>query len=279
MSSYGNTYYTNDFSMESNVAYQGTESDLNFGVSGGFVSGAVDFDLFDPAEVSQPSAFKAASYHSIQSQAHNQQTVSPQEVFMAPPTLAAEQPVPSSTEVPSLSWGLTPEQEQLLHEFTSDSDFAQTPLLPPEQDQYSADPSPVIRDDMAAEGQSYPALLQSWAQESSLPPPTPQSTVLDAVFSGVRKNKRAPKVLPEINADEIEDPIAKKRAKNTDAARRSRAKKLDKEQALEAAVAQLEAEKKLLQEQLAASQQQNELLMVRLGQSPAMSMSNGFPPY
>jgi hypothetical protein len=276
MSSYGNTYYNTNVSMESNVAYQGTESDLNSGVSGGFVPGAIDWDfsLYPVGEVSQPSIFKAASYDSNQ----NQATVSPQELYMAPPPLPVEQSIPSSTETPSLSWGLTPEQEQLLQEFTSDSEFAPTSLFPPEQAQYSADPSPVIRDDMAAEGQSYPPLLQGWTQESSLPPQTPQSTVLDAAFSGVRKNKRAPKALPEINADEIEDPVAKKRAKNTDAARRSRAKKLDNERALEAAVAKLLAEKAELQAQLAASLQANQQLRVAMGQSPAMSMSNGFAP-
>jgi hypothetical protein len=253
----------NNYTMDSNVAYQGTESDLNSSVFNSFLPAGTDMQLFGGFEDPQYSALRAELSGFLNNPAPV--TVSPQQLHKVSPQTES-QPLPSSTNIPELDFEFTPE------ELLTGMDY--TPLTEDSalfSGYNSVDVSPLMGDNMPADGVQYPPLFPEANLESSLTPaPIPQPSVLGAVSSGVHKPKRAPRVLPAINPDAIEDPTAKKRAKNTEAARRSRAKKLSKEQQLEATVASLLAEKQQLQEQLAASKQRNQQLMVALGQSPPL---------
>jgi len=251
----------NNYTMDSNVAYQGTESDLNSGMHSSFAPGAADFGLFETLEAELSGYLNNPVPATISPNLLHYNFVSPQVESL---------PIPSSANIPELDYEFTPENVSGGMDYTPAlSDVA---LF---SGYNSTEVSPLIGDNMPADGVQYPTLFPE-VNESSLPPQTPQSTVLGPISSGVKKSKRAAKPLAPINPDAIEDPTAKKRAKNTEAARRSRAKKVDNEQQLHAAVAALEAEKKQLQEQLAASELRNQQLLARLGQSPPLPTMGPF---
>jgi hypothetical protein len=253
----------NNYTMQSNVAYQGTESDLNSSVFNSFLPAGTDMQLFGGVEDPQLSALRVQLSGFLNHPAPV--TVSPEQLHIVSPQTES-QALPSSTNIPELDFEFTPEELSRGMEYTPLTEDGA--LF---SGYNSLDVSPLIGDNMPADGVQYPPLFPEANLEGSMPPaPIPQPSVLGAVSSKVRKPKRAAKVLPPINPDEIEDPTAKKRAKNTEAARRSRAKKLSNEQQLEATVASLLAEKQQLQERLAASEQRNQQLMAALGQSPPL---------
>jgi hypothetical protein len=253
----------NNYTMESNVAYQDTQSDLNSSVFNSFLPAGTDMQLFGGVEDPQLSALRAQLSGYLNNPAPA--TVSPNQLHYVSPQTES-QSLPSSANIPELDYEFTPEELAMPYDTPALTDAGLFSGF------NSTDVSPMLGDNIPADGVQYPPLFPEASLESSLPPaPIPQPSVLGAVSSRVHKTKRAPKVLPPINPDAIEDPTAKKRAKNTEAARRSRAKKLSNEQQLEATVASLLAEKQQLQEQLAASEQRNQQLMAALGQSPPLT--------
>ena len=233
--------YNMDFSEESNVAYFGTSEDLQFG-GFEFMKQGVDMPLFGPPEPVESRLFSALGDSAAPA------TVSPQEITMAPPQSGY---IPSSASIPEL----TP-AESFFGEFSPEERFA---LF---SNPSSADPSPLLQDNMAPSS-AYQDLGSLFPGEEpyvptgadlgarhtdSIPPPTPKPAVLGPAPSGVSKRARkSNRPLKEINLDEITDEKERKKAKNTEAARRSRAKRDAKEAELENKIeelkAQLEAEK------------------------------------
>lgn len=265
--------YNMNFNEESNVAYLGTSEDLVFGDFDGFLKEGSDMQLFGAPEETPVSAEQRALMLLSAFNSANPATVSPQELTMAPPSGY----VPSSASIPDLEF--TP-ADSLVYDYSGDH----SPLF---SNPNSADPSPILQDDMAPPG-AYSQLESLFAVEEphvptgaegvyvptgadlrarhtdSLPPPTPKSAVLGPSSSGVRKNPRkANRPLKVIDIESITDEKEKKKAKNTEAARRSRAKKADYE-------AYLEAQIKELQQQLTAEKAKNEQLQAYInGQLPS----------
>lgn len=238
---------------EPNVAYNGTSSDLNLDIGGCLKNGA-DMPLYSDDSTSMNAlwaeAFGTHGTHGTQ----NVQTVSPEQLSMD--TMGS---VPSSTMIPELS----PNGSDLQYSpALSDLD---TPLFGAE----SYNTTPYMNDNMAYPANDYP--LFSSNETSAFEVPSPQqfapvipearqrsftaasvtaSPSMGARPTGIRKKSKAN---APIIVDE-NDPVAVKRAKNTMAARKSRAKKMSYTDELEAKVASLEA-------QLAAAQQ----LITQLG--------------
>ncbi|KAG9929415.1 hypothetical protein KCV02_g8421, partial [Aureobasidium melanogenum] len=199
----------------------------------------------------------------------NPATISPQELSMAPPHSGY---VPSSTSIPEL----TP-AESLMYDYTPE--IGNMPLF---SNPNSADPSPLLQDDMAlpcadkhlgslfaaepAEEPYVPTGADLLARHTDSLPPTPKSAVLGPAPSGVRKpTRKAARPLKDINLELITDEKERKKAKNTEAARRSRAKKADHEAALEAKILEL-------QNQLAAEKARNEQLQAYINGHLSQSM-------
>ncbi|KAH0284332.1 hypothetical protein M436DRAFT_64845 [Aureobasidium namibiae CBS 147.97] len=272
--------YNTNFMGQSNVAYDGTISDLSSNVYSSFVPQGSDMQLYGEPEKPQ----KRVSFAPLSSYQNNANggTVCMQQIENTPSS--GTEWAPLATDIPALNF---------------DSDFSPTftnetsgstdpsPTLSVEALEYegefsnlfhglsdfnSADPSPVILDDLAIDDQNMPSLFEAPKQFSVAPRAvslagyecspvsaalaSPKPAVLGAVSSGVRKNKRAAKVLPEINPDLIEDPVERKRAKNTAAARKSRQKKVDNEAELGAQIKQLQLEKQELRMALVAMHKQ-----------------------
>lgn len=289
--------YNNSFNGQSNVAYDGTFSDLNSSEYSSFLPQGTDMQLFgdDTRPQKHVSFAPLPSYEN----SGNNGTVCMQQIEN---TQSSEpQWVPSATEIPGFDFdsdfsptfsnetsGSTDPSPTLSNDMSVDGlDFS--PLFQELSNYNSANPSPVIRDDLAFDGQNMPSLYEAPKQPTVAPravrfagyesSPTsaalasPRPAVLGATSSGVRKNKRAPKVLPEINPDLIEDPVERKRAKNTAAARKSRQKKMDNEAELEAKIEVLESEKDQLRMEVEALKQQ---LSAALGSPavPTMGLAN-----
>ncbi|KAH0008314.1 hypothetical protein KCU78_g11307, partial [Aureobasidium melanogenum] len=253
-----------NFSQESNVAYLGTSEDLHFAGYGGFLKEGADMQLFGGFEETPSSADRALMQSlSAFNNSANPATISPQELSMAPPHSGY---VPSSTSIPEL----TP-AESLMFDYTPE--IENMPLF---SNPNSADPSPLLQDDMAlplahkhlgslfatepaeaveaAEGPYVPTGADLLTRHTDSLPPTPKSAVLGPAPSGVRKpTRKATRPLKDINLELITDERERKKAKNTEAARRSRAKKADHEAALEAKIREL-------QNQLAAEKARNDQL-------------------
>jgi hypothetical protein len=235
--------YNANFNEESNVAYHDTFSDLNF-------STGYDFPLFpdmpsaplpsvrssDPITVCMPQVELGYVPSSVPSSGNLPDLeYSP----LNDPFSRVNSTKPSPLfQVMGVDQDFTPLHEALRAFNNSGDDQSDVPL-------FQAPKQPVMQHTGAT-------LMARQESSSSLPPSTPRSSVLDAVPSGVRKNKRAAKPLAEINPDLIHDPTAKKRAKNTSAARKSRQKKLEREEEL---VRQVEELKKQNEELLRVNEQ------------------------
>lgn len=118
------------------------------------------------------------------------------------------------------------------------------PLFPPSEDAFSAACDSATLDVAAAlsnpkaEKPSAPPMKR----ETSSPPtrsPAPSRVTKHSTVAGVNARHRKP--LPPIKVDS-EDPVAMKRARNTEAARKSRARKLEKQGEMEARIAELQQE-------------------------------------
>ncbi|KAG9917679.1 hypothetical protein KCV05_g11489, partial [Aureobasidium melanogenum] len=237
-----------NFNEESNVAYLGTSEDLQYGGYGGFLKEGADMQLFGGFEETPSSADRALMQSlSAFNNSANPATISPQELSMAPPPQSGY--IPSSTSIPEL----TPAESLMYYS----PELERMPLF---SNSNSVDPSPLLQDDMALPcarqhlGSLFAAEAAEAAEEPYVPtgadllarhtdslPPTPKSAVLGPVSSGVRKaTRKATRPLKDINLAEITDEKERKKAKNTEAARRSRAKKADHEAALEAKIIELQ---------------------------------------
>ncbi|KAL1954350.1 hypothetical protein VTO42DRAFT_1377 [Malbranchea cinnamomea] len=118
------------------------------------------------------------------------------------------------------------------------------PLAKPEEPQPSAPVAPAASTTSgpsAAAPSASPKVSQ--APSSTGSPRSGRSTTRPSSFGGVRSRHRD-KPLPPIVYD-VNDPVAVKRARNTEAARKSRARKLELQEAMERRIAELE---KLLEE-------------------------------
>lgn len=257
-----------NFNEESNVAYLGTSEDLEFGGYGGFLKEGADMQLFGGFEET-PSSADRALFQSLSAYNNsvNPATVSPQELSMAPPQSAS---IPSSANIPELTPAesllyYTPEVEGLpwFSNSVDPSPLLQDDMAPPTVLQHgdslfaAEDPKP----DMPKRG--VPSCAELMRQTTDSLPPTPRSAVLGPAPSGVRKpgSRKATRPLKDINLDLITDEKERKKAKNTEAARRSRAKKADHEAALEAKIAELQRE-------LAMEKAKNEQLQAYIKAQP-----------
>ncbi|KAH0371025.1 hypothetical protein KCU65_g2098, partial [Aureobasidium melanogenum] len=248
-----------NFNEESNVAYLGTSEDLEFGGYGGFLKEGADMQLFGGFEET-PSSADHALFQSLRAYNNsvNSATVSPQELSMAPPQSGS---VPSSTNIPELtpaeSLLYTPEVESLpwFSNSVDPSPLLQDDMAPPAVRQHGG---PLFSAEERKPGVSSCADLARYTTDSL--PPTPKSAVLGPAPSGVRKpgSRKATRPLKDINLELITDEKERKKAKNTEAARRSRAKKADHEAALEATIAELRT-------QLALEKEKNEQLQAFIG--------------
>ncbi|KAI5205428.1 hypothetical protein E4T39_03025 [Aureobasidium subglaciale] len=254
-----------------NVAYSDTSADLSFG-SAAFLKDGADMPLYQQYPESQFNGndFNESDFYAAMTNfnAAHPQTISPQQL-----DLNAAFPLPPSATISDLSF--------------NDSDVLFSPELSDNMDtplfgNKSADPSPYVTDNMVPGGpQNWPSLFPS--NEPSLCPgdeavvPSEASTIPTGADlrkrslgsssvlaspsmssaarpAGVRKNKSKP--LAPIVVDE-DDPTALKRARNTLAARKSRGKKTEYVDNLEARVKELEA-------LLLASQQENAQLKAQV---------------
>jgi len=271
--------YNTNFNEQSNVAYDGTFSDLSSNEFSGFLPQGADMQLFGEPEKPQ----KSVSFAPLPSYQNNVNsgTVCMQQIENTPSS--GTEWAPLATDIPALNFdsdfsptftnetsGSTDPSPTLSVEALDHGEFSN--LFYGLSDFNSADPSPVILDDLAVDDQNMPSLFEAPKQFSVAPRAvslagyesspmsaslaSPKPAVLGAVSSGVRKNKRAAKVLPEINPDLIEDPVERKRAKNTAAARKSRQRKVDNEAELETQVKQLQLEKQELSMALVAMHKQ-----------------------
>lgn len=258
-------------SQEPNVAYDGTSSDLGFG-AGDLFKPTADFnnlfgsDMFGSTYLTNFGNDDPTTYSS---------TVSPQQLMMG-----SMDSVPSSANIPDL----TPSSEMLETPDTSPM-FADNLMFPAESNDWSSlfpennplfpEDAPLFPEDNSFAQPKAPVAPTLSRQDSassttdsrkrSLGTPSASASpmgvgVRPSAVAGVRKKS---KPLAPIELDKITDPVAVKRARNTAAARKSREKRVnqmetleaelqqqkDRNATLEARIAQLEAENALLKGQ------------------------------
>ncbi|KAL9123096.1 MAG: hypothetical protein Q9187_000347 [Circinaria calcarea] len=193
-----------------------------------------DYPLFDTHEsglVYGSSMFETVNASAPVPASINPQTVSPNDIFMDPP----------STATTYLSTPGT---------FSIESPFVAC----------SSDTSPMFADDLLDEGadtwgplfptestvhQSVEAVAPSMSRNHSSPGQTSSRGSHQGRYSsisGVNAKKRD-KPLPPITIEDPSDVVAVKRARNTAAARKSRQKKMERVEELEARILQLEMER------------------------------------
>jgi hypothetical protein len=220
--------YSSSLTMfAANVAYDGTFGDLSaageaalFQYTGGF-----DFELM-PA---------ASSYGSLDDAAVNAGTVSPKDLFndsVPPSTSFTNLTTPGSTLLD------TPDDYQTSPLFTDSmaADNSWFSLFPEETDVVPTMERTSSNHIVVHPGGEGIARKRSSAQAS----PSFSPAVRHSDVAGVNARKRD-KPLPPIVVDEA-DPVALKRARNTAAARKSRAKKVMEKDELEAEIADLKAQ-------------------------------------
>lgn len=222
---------------EINVAYDGTFGDLHasgdvalFGFDDSFGG---DFELMGSG---------GNSFTAINDGAANAGTISPKDLLndsVPPSTSFTNLTTPGSTYLD------TPDDYQTSPLFTDSmhNDKAWFSLFP-EQDTEAPTPAPLMERTSSNTIVVHPGGEGNARKRSSTfqtSPPTPFSpAVKHSDVAGVAARKRD-KPLPPIVVDE-NDPVALKRARNTAAARKSRAKKVQERDGLEDQIAALKAE-------------------------------------
>lgn len=197
-----------------------------------------DYSLFNTHESEltyESSIFETVNTLSSAQVSVNAQTVSPKDIFMDPTS------APPSAATTYLSTPGT---------FSMESPFVT----------YSTDTSPMFADDLLDEGsetwgplfptestvhQSIEAVAPPMSRNQSSPGQSSSRGSHQgrhSSFSGVNAKKRD-KPLPPITIEDPSDVIAVKRARNTAAARKSRQKKMERVEELEAKILQLEIER------------------------------------
>ena len=197
-----------------------------------------DYTLFNTHEsepIYESSMFEAINASSSAQVSVNTQTVSPKDIFMDPTS------APPSAATTYLSTPGT---------FSMESPFVT----------HSTDTSPMFADDLLDEGadtwgtlfpidsavhQSIEAVAPPMSRNQSSPGQSSSRGSHQgrhSSFSGINAKKRD-KPLPPITIEDPSDLVAVKRARNTAAARKSRQKKMERVEELEAKIVQLEMER------------------------------------
>lgn len=216
-------------SSEINVAYDGTFADLG---SAEMFDDTFDYSQFDPA-----GAFTAIN---------DGVTVSPKDVFntdsVPPSTSFTNLTTPGSTflETPDEDYQTSPLFSDNLD--AHDTDKQWFTLFPEE----SAPAAPMMArttsSSSATQIMVHPGGEAQRKRSSTNASPMPFSpAVKHSSVAGVNPTRKRDKPLPPIMVDE-NDTIALKRARNTAAARKSRAKKVEERETLEAEIADLKAQ-------------------------------------
>lgn len=211
-----------------NVAYDGTFGDLG-------AEGDVGFFNYDVAANSFDFELMPESYSSFDSATNAPGTVSPKDLYndsVPPSTSFTNLTTPGSTflDTPLDDYEASP----LFDSMTSDNNNQWFSLFP----DADAPPAPMERTSSSSHILVHPggegnARKRSSAQTS----PTFSPVVKHSEVAGVAARKRD-KPLPPIMVDEA-DPVALKRARNTAAARKSRAKKVMEKDDLEGQINEL----------------------------------------
>lgn len=220
-----------------NVAFDGTFDDLAMGGDVSiFTNGSFDFELMGPTQ--PDTRFTAINSYGTGV------TVSPKDLLqdsMPPSTTFTNLSTPGSTflETPADEYQTSPLFSDGLDSFSS---FPS--LFPDEHDSTPAAPAPVKmeRQTSATQVMVHPGgdSLNPRKRSSTIAPsPIMSPLVRHSDVAGVGARKRD-KPLPPIMVDQ-DDPVALKRARNTAAARKSRAKKVEERDGLEGQIAALQA--------------------------------------
>ena len=218
---------------EINVAYDGTFADLGSADGGMFdVNDNFDFTFGEPA------GFTAINDGGMATGV----TVSPQDVFnndsVPPSTSFTNLTTPGSTflETPDEDYQTSPLFNDNLD--VSGNDKQWFPLFPDE-----AMPAPMMARTASSSSANQVMVhpggeAQRKRSSTNASPMTFSPAVKHSSVAGVNPSRKRDKPLPPIMVDE-NDAVALKRARNTAAARKSRAKKVEEREVLEAEIADL----------------------------------------
>jgi hypothetical protein len=214
-----------------NVAFDGTFGDLAMDNDVSiFTNGSFDFELMSSVNVDTNfAAFTGAP-------AVSGATISPKDLFqdsMPPSTTFTNLSTPGSTflETPADEYQTSPL-------FTDSLESLNYPSLFPEE---NIEHAPIKMERVPSNQIVVHPGGESTHKRSSLPSSSPMisTPIRHSTVAGVQSRKRD-KPLPPIMVDQC-DPIALKRARNTAAARKSRAKKVEERDTLEETIAALQA--------------------------------------
>ncbi|KAK3672313.1 General control protein [Recurvomyces mirabilis] len=232
----------NDITMGGgvNVAYEGTFGDLSAGNN--MFTGAGGFNFDDYVEVGNHDTMPAADFTAI-----NHGTISPKDVFndSVPPSTTF-----TNLTTPQSGFLDTPDDDYETSPLFTDSlgvdNSAQWPSLFPEYDPAAMAGAPLMTRNSSSTSTNQIVVHpggESFSRKRSSTQASPVSfspALKHSAVAGVAARKRD-KPLPPIMASE-DDPVALKRARNTAAARKSRAKKVLERDDLEAEIADLQAQ-------------------------------------
>ena len=217
-----------------NVAFDGTFDDLAMGGDVGiFTNGSFDFELMAPSGDAFPAVTGGGA------------TISPKDLIyhsMPPSTTFTNLSTPGSTflETPAEDYQTSPLFSDAMDSFTYPSLFTED----------TDTPAPVKMERLSSSSQVvvHPGGEPNRKRSSTIASSPLINGTRHSSVAGVNARKRD-KPLPPILVDQ-DDPVALKRARNTAAARKSRAKKVEEREglegtisALQARVAELEAER------------------------------------
>lgn len=216
-----------------NVAYDGTFGDLSSAGDADLFNfnGSFDFQLMDSGD----------SFTASNEGTNNAGTISPKDLFndsVPPSTSFTNLTTPGSTVLE------TPDDYQtspLFNETMTAEQSSWFSLFPEESNDASG--APLMKRSSSSQIIVHPGGESNHRKRSSTaaaPSPTFSPVVKHSQVAGVNARKRD-KPLPPIVVDEA-DPIALKRARNTAAARKSRAKKVAERDDLESTIADLQAQ-------------------------------------
>ncbi|KAK4560504.1 General control protein [Recurvomyces mirabilis] len=223
-----------------NVAYEGTFGDLSAGNN--MFTGAGEFNFDDCVEVGNHDNMPAADFTAI-----NHGTISPKDVFndSVPPSTTF-----TNLTTPQSGYLDTPDDDYETSPLFTDSlgidNSAQWPSLFPEYDPAALAGAPLMTRNSSSTSTGQIVVHpggESFSRKRSSTQASPASfspALKHSAVAGVAARKRD-KPLPPIMASE-DDPVALKRARNTAAARKSRAKKVLERDDLEAEIADLQAQ-------------------------------------
>lgn len=223
-------------SSEINVAYDGTFADL------GSADGTMFDDNFDFTQFDAAGGFTAINDGGVASGV----TVSPSDVFntdsVPPSTSFTNLTTPGSTflETPDEDYQTSPLFSDTLD--ARDNDKQWFTLFPEEPASAAPMMARTTSSSSATQIMVHPGGEAQRKRSSTTASPMPFSpAVKHSSVAGVNPTRKRDKPLPPIMVDE-NDSVALKRARNTAAARKSRAKKVEEREILEAEIADLKAQ-------------------------------------